>query len=154
LTSAEGKPLAALPDTRADDSAALAASAKKALANAKKELKTALKLQGERLYEAMCTQRTWSYEDWDTYLHRHPIVGRYCRQLVWVATRGEERLATFRAMGDGSLTNARDEALSVPADACVRIAHACNTPEDEARAWLEHLSDYELEPLFDQFGRL
>jgi hypothetical protein len=154
LSNAEGKPVAALPDARADDSAELVATAKKSLGDAKKELKTALKLQRERLYEAMCTQRAWSYEDWDTYLHRHPIVGRSCRQLVWAATRGEQRLATFRPLGDGSLTNARDEALRVPADASVRIAHAGNTPEDEARAWLEHLSSYELAPLFDQFGRL
>ncbi len=153
LSNAEGKSVAALPDARAEDSAELVAAAKKTLSNAKKELKTALKLQRERLYEAMCTQRTWRYEDWDTFLHRHPLVGRYCRQLVWLASRADEKLGTFRPMGDGSLTTARDEPMSIPADACVRIAHACDTEDDEARAWLEQLAAYELEPLFDQFGR-
>lgn len=153
LANAEGKSISALPEARGEDSAELVAAAKKSLSNAKKELKTALKLQRERLYEAMCTQRAWSFEDWDTYLHRHPILGRYCRQLVWLASVGEERVVTFRPLGDGSMTSARDEPVTFPPAATVRIGHACNTPEDDARAWIEQLAAYELEPLFDQFGR-
>jgi hypothetical protein len=153
LSNAEGKPIAALPEPKADESAELAAAAKQALGNAKKELKAALKLQRERLYEAMCTERAWSFADWHTYLYEHPIVGRYCRQLVWVAGLGPERLGTFRPMGDGSLTNARDEPVELPPRAVIQIAHACNTPEEEGRAWQEHLAAYELEPLFEQLGR-
>ena len=153
LSTAEGKPIAALPEPRSDDSAELAAAAKATLTTAKKELKTALKLQRERLYEAMCTERVWSFEDWDTYLHRHPILGRYCAKVVWAAAEGEQVRAMFRPLGDGSLTDVSDNALNLPAGATIRIGHTCNTAEADGRKWLDHLAAYQVEPLFPQFGR-
>ena len=35
----------------------------------------------------------------------------------------------------------------------VRLAHPCNTPPDLAAAWAQHFQDYDVEPLFPQFGR-
>ncbi len=154
LTGPEGRTMTALPDARASESPEVVAAAKKALSAAKKELKTVLALQRERLYEAMCTQRAWSAEDWEAYLHRHPVVGRHCRRLVWVAHAGEQRLGTFRALGDGSLTTATDEAFELAPGSVVHVAHACNTPDAEGRAWTEHLAAYEIEPLFAQFARV
>jgi hypothetical protein len=153
LKTAEGKAISSLPDPRADDSEEQAASAKKLLAEARKELKSTLKLQRDRLYEAMCTQRSWSVEDWDACLHRHPIVGRYCRRLGWSAHLDGRWLGGFRPLGDGSLSGPGDEPFTLPAGALIRIAHASTTPDDQARAWAEHFAAYEVEPLFDQFGR-
>jgi hypothetical protein len=153
LTSEDGKPISGLPDPRAEESAELVSAAKAALSHARKELKTALKMQRERLYEAMCTERAWTFEDWDVYLHRHPIVSRYCRRLVWTARLGDSPAGTYRPVGDGSLTSSTDDAVTLPGNAVVRIAHASSTTEQEARAWSEHLAAYELQPLFAQFGR-
>jgi hypothetical protein len=153
LSTPEGKAIATLPDARSDDSAELVTAAKASLSNAKKELKTVLKLQRERLYEAMCTERAWSFADWDVYLHRHPIVGRYCAKLVWTASAGERRLATFRPIGDGSLSDVDENDVKISADATIRAAHTCNTQEAEGQKWLEHFTAYEVEPLFPQFGR-
>lgn len=33
-------------------------------------------------------RRAWSYEDWRMYLYEHPIVRRFCQQLVWIAEGG------------------------------------------------------------------
>jgi hypothetical protein len=41
----------------------------------------------------------------------------------------------------------------VPDDAQIRLAHSCNLPADVSQAWLTHLADYGVEPLFTQFGR-
>ena len=108
LTNEEGKELKALPDPRQGDDEEKAKEAKKILAAAKKELQAVLRLQKERLYEALCTQRSWPFEDWDELLHRHPIVGRYCQRLVWSFFDGEAFTGTFRPLEDGSLTNATD----------------------------------------------
>ncbi len=153
LASEDGKPVAALPDVRSGEDEQKVAAAKAALSASKKELKATVKLQAERLHESMCTGRTWSAEDWERYLHRHPVAGRLCRRVVWQARRGEALLGTFRPMGDGSLTGPADDAFVLPADATVRVAHAAGTPEPDRRAWAEHLAAYEVGPLFDQFGR-
>ncbi|KPJ57823.1 MAG: hypothetical protein AMS16_00690 [Planctomycetes bacterium DG_58] len=120
---------------------------------ARKELKSVLRLQKSRLYEAMCTQREWRFDDWDRWLRCHPIVGRYCQRLVWAAFDGEQLTITFRVLADGSLTDVDDKDVTVPGDAILKIAHTCNVPADLAEKWQRHLVDYEVEPLFIQFGR-
>ncbi|HYH63485.1 MAG TPA: DUF4132 domain-containing protein [Urbifossiella sp.] len=143
-----GKPLKALPAPGKADDAEKAKEAKKAFADAKKQLKEVVKLQGERLYEALCTQRTWAFNDWRRYLAEHPIVGRVCVRLAWVA---DDRL--FRPLEDGSLTDETDAAVTVPADAVVRLAHAATVTPEQAAAWKQHFTDYDVTPPFDQFGR-
>src|SRR5262249_51111520 len=83
LETADGKRIAGLPEARKDDDEAKVKEAKKRLAAARKELKAILTLQKDRLYEAMCTARSWRYEDWSLYLLQHPIVRRHCQRLVW-----------------------------------------------------------------------
>ncbi len=68
LSNPDGKKIAALPEPRQDDDAEKARDAKKALSIAKKELKSIVELQSDRLYEALCTEREWPAEDWASYL--------------------------------------------------------------------------------------
>lgn len=153
LTSPDGKPLKAFPAQRQDEQEEAYKKAKAAFSAAKKELAAVLRLQKDRLYEAMCTQRAWAFDDWDRFLHRHPIVGRYCQKLVWAAFGGQTLLMTFRPLEDKTLSGFEDAAVAVPADATVRVAHTCNIPADLAQKWIAHLGDYKVEPLFQQFGR-
>lgn len=151
-----GKPLKALPAPGKGDDAEKAKEAKKAFADAKKLVKEVAKRQGERLYEALCTQRAWRFADWQRYLAEHPVVGRLCVRLVWVADEpgeGGKRLAAFRPLEDGSLTTETDDAVTVPADALVRLTHAAGVSPGQAAAWARHLADYDVTPPFDQFGR-
>lgn len=111
----------------------------------KKQIKAVLDTQSIRLYEAMCVQRAWKWSDWDTFLHRHPLVNHLCSRLVWTADG-----IAFRPLGDGTLTNARDEQVNVSSESLVRIAHIRTT--EGAAEWLKHFSDYGITPLFDQFS--
>ena len=153
LTNQSGKTIASLPDANQSDDADKVKQSKAALANARKELKSVLSMQKDRLYEALCTQRTWRFEDWDTYLRQHPIVGRYCQRLIWVAYENESVVASFRPLADGSLTNNEDDAVTLTPETAVRLAHEETLPAEDAAAWLQHFSDYEVEPLFQQFGK-
>lgn len=149
-----GKPLKALPAPGKADDAEKAKEAKKAFADAKKQVKEVVKRQGERLYEALCTQRTWAFDDWRRYLAEHPIVGRLCVRLAWAADDADgKRLVVYRPLEDGSLTNESDDAVTVPADAVVRLAHAANVTPEQGAAWKQHFVDYDVTPPFDQFGR-
>ena len=151
LKNPDGKVIKSLPAARKDDDPEQVKAAKKQLADARKQLKQVLKMQRERLYEAMCTQRAWSFADWDTYLNQHPIVGRYCQQLIWAIYDGDVLVQTFRPLEDRTLTDADDEEVTPAGDATVRLAHSCTLPADVIEAWQTHLADYEVPPLLQQF---
>jgi hypothetical protein len=59
----------------------------------------------------------------------------------------------FRPLDDGTLTDADDEEVTVPPDADVSLAHDTTVAAGEAARWQEHLADYDVTPLFPQFGR-
>jgi hypothetical protein len=153
LYDGDGKPLKALPAPRKDDNEELAKAAKKAFSAAKAELKQFAGLQKTRLYEAMCTQRTWPAADWKQYLLEHPLLRFLCQRLVWAVCDGDRVTATFRPLDDGTLTDAADEEVAVRDADRLRIAHECQVPADVAAAWNKHLADYDVMPLFSQFGR-
>lgn len=153
LVDAEGKALKSLPDPRRDDDEAKAAEAKKFFAAAKKELKSVVTMQRDRLYEAMCTQRTWPFEDWNLYLNRHPIARHHCQRLIWAVVRDEKVVKPFRPLPDGSLSDAADDLVTLQPEDQVRVAHECQVIPEQSQAWRQHLKDYDIEPLFEQFGR-
>ncbi|MDZ4832397.1 MAG: DUF4132 domain-containing protein [Candidatus Melainabacteria bacterium] len=156
----ETKALKALPAPVKSDDEGLAKAGKKEFADAKKIAKEVVKRQTERLYEALCTQREWRFQDWQLYLSKHPIVGRLCVRLAWTVfepseDQAEQRklIGAFRPLEDGSLTNEQDEQVTFPNDAIVKLAHSCNMPAELADAWVKHFEDYDVTPLFAQLGR-
>jgi hypothetical protein len=153
LFSAEGKQISSLPDARKEEDEARVKEAKKQWSAARKELKGTLQLQRDRLYEGLCTERTWTFEDWNIYLNQHPIVRRYCQRLVWVSSGSTGAPRTFRPLDDGSLTDLDDNNVVLEPAAVVSLAHDSNVPEPVAGGWLRHLRDYKVEPLFQQFGK-
>jgi hypothetical protein len=152
LETADGKSVSALPEARKDDEDKVK-EAKKRLAAARKELKGILTQQKDRLYEAMCTGRTWRYEDWSAYLLQHPVVRRHCQRLVWRALENGKIARTFRPLDDGTLTDTDDNQVTMAPDTTVGLAHdtICDPPVRDA--WLKHFEDYGLAPLFQQFGK-
>ena len=56
-------------------------------------------------------------------------------------------------MEDGSLTGPGDEDVAIEGMAGIKLAHQTLIPETMRDAWLAHLKDYEIDPLFDQFSR-
>ena len=153
LTDESGKQIKSLPAARKAEDPDVIKNAKKQFSTAKKELKTVLKMQKDRLYEAMCTQRIWRAEDWDLYLNQHPIVGRYCQALVWLAYEGETQVTSFRPLADRSLTDHQDEEVRLELHYTIQLAHDCNLSKADRQAWIEHFNDYEVVPLFSQFDR-
>ena len=151
LRDPDGKPLKTLPDPRKEDNAELAADAKKQLASARKELKQVLDQQRINLHEAMCVQRSWRAEDWEPFLCRHPIVRHYCQHLVWTA-QGGDKIIHFRPLADGSYTDVQDNPVTLDPTDFITLAHQSTVPAETAQAWLRHLGDYEIAPLFEQFG--
>lgn len=153
LFNPDGKKIASLPEPRMDDDAELAKAAKQAYSGAKKEIKNIVTLQSDRLYEALCTERDWSYVDWESYLNQHAIVRRLIQRLVWVEVVDGEVLRSFRPLDDGTLTDCDDNEIKLEAESRLRIAHDSVLSGEEIKGWQQHLADYEIVPLFQQLGK-
>ena len=114
----------------------------------------------------MCVGRSWPAPLWRELLADHPLARHLSARLVWMACRQNENVEdsdpdadgeasqswTFRPTEDGQLLGADDAVLTLPSDAVVRLAHGTLLSQAEASAWQEHLADYEVTPLFDQFS--
>lgn len=153
LRSPEGKTIKSLPVPRQDDDAEQAKASKQAWAAAKKSLKAVADLQAERLYEALCTEREWAFADWDRYFNRHAVMGQLVRRLAWAVVVDGRVVQVFRPLDDGSLTDVDDGAVELAADARVRLAHDSLLEPAVVEAWAAHFADYEVAPLFQQFGK-
>jgi hypothetical protein len=146
-----GKELKSLPAARKDENEASVAKAKKGLTQAKRNLKQIVKQQTSRLYAAMCSQRTWPDRDWRRFVLQHPVNGCLARRLVWLACDDDEAIS-FRPLADGSLSDVDDNEVVPPAGAGFAIAHRSLLVPDLVDAWVAHLADYEVDPLFEQLG--
>ncbi|MFK4088651.1 DUF4132 domain-containing protein [Kribbella sp. NPDC020789] len=149
LIDPDGNRVKALPAPRQSDDEDAAQAAKKAFSAAKRELKSIVKAQTDRLYESLCTGRTWTAADWQLYLNGHPILRRLVQRLVWLA----DGKTVFRPLDDGSLTTVDDDPVELAPDAVIMLAHDTLLSDDVVSSWRRHFTDYEVVPLFLQFGR-
>ena len=166
LTDADGRACKSLPAARKSEDGELVAQTRRRLVFARKEVAAVLKVQRRRLYEAMCVGRSWPVPLWRELFADHPLARHLAARLVWIAGRpdkgvsaneseagGQETRAwTFRPTEDGELLGADDTVLELPPDTAVTLAHGTLLPEVEAADWQEHLADYEVTLLFDQFS--
>lgn len=150
LRNPAGKEVANLPSATDETSAA----SKKQLSTTKKELKQIVGMQSTRLYEALCAERAWSIEDWKRSFHDHPVMRRLVERVVWLGLDADGKtVGAFRPTAEGDFTNTQDEPVDIDGFARVRIAHGALLDDAQSNAWSQHLDDYEIKPLFTQFGR-
>jgi hypothetical protein len=75
-------------------------------------------------------------------------------RLVWLGLdESGVIIGAFRPTAEGDFTDAKDEPVDLSRFASIRLAHGALLDEASATAWDQHLSDYEVELLFRQFGR-
>ena len=151
LFNPEGKPLKSLPAGDDDNSK----ESKKAFSTAKKELAQVIELQGARLFEAMCVERSWPVADWRLAFHEHPVMRRLIERLVWQGLDADGGpLGLFRPTQEGDFSDAADAAVDIDRFAKLRLAHGALVDAETCRAWTAHLKDYEVSPFLAQFDTL
>ena len=120
-------------------------------------LREVLKGQLLRLENLMVRQYRWPLARWREMYLVHPILFPFATRLVWGLYGGNGALkAMFRALEDRTLTNERDEPVELPVDertATIGIVHPLEITEEQRRAWLTHLADYNVEVPFRQMER-
>lgn len=150
IRNPDGKVIKSLPSGQDDATK----DSKKQLSASRRELKQVVAMQSARLYEALCSERQWTIEDWRRDISEHPIMRRLAERVVWLGLSDQgEITGKFRPTAEGDYTDASDENVDVDAFATIRLAHGALIGESDAQAWEGHLKDYEVDPIFAQFGR-
>jgi len=150
IRNPDGKIVKSLPGGQDDATK----DSKKQLSASRRELKQVVAMQSARLYEALCSERQWPVEDWKRDIGDHPIMRKLAERVVWLGVDATGAIAGgFRPTSEGDYTDAGDEDVDIGAFAAVRLAHGALIGESEAGDWERHLEDYEVRPLFPQFGR-
>ncbi|GAB4196279.1 MAG: hypothetical protein OHK0022_13670 [Roseiflexaceae bacterium] len=163
LTDAAGKRLSTPPKPAKSDDPALAEAAQARWKQLKAQLKQATTLLTMRLERALISQRAWPIERWQALFLQHPLLRALATRLIWLAepssNDSNSKLNTqnskliFRPLEDGSLTDAGDEPVALPASGRVRLTHPLALDEAEQAAWRQHLADYAVVQPFPQIDR-
>lgn len=150
LFNPDGKEVKAVPagkDENTKESKAL-------LATAKKTVKTVTGQQTTRLYDAMVGGRVWPLSDWEVDILSHPILSRLVERVIWRGLDGDGKVITlFRPTPEGDRMTADGDDADLSNVVCVDIAHTATVAEDVRQAWLTHMDDFEVKPLFAQISR-
>ncbi|MBI3928500.1 MAG: DUF4132 domain-containing protein [Armatimonadetes bacterium] len=115
-------------------------------------LKEAVKSQTVRIEALMVRQHRWTLARWRKLYLVHPLLRPFAQRLVWGVYSGQ-LAGTFRALADGSLTDAHDSEPVLPPDGRIGVVHPLEIAPELRQKWLEHFSDYEVVAPFLQLGR-
>lgn len=147
-----GKIRKSLPKVGAKDDAEKATEASARFKRLKKDVKAVAQMQITRLENVMCEGRTWTHDDFQSFLVDHPLLIHVVRRLIWGVLDGDEVKATFRVAEDNTFADADDESITLP-DGRVGLMHVLQLSEMVAGKWGDFLSDYEVLQPFDQIAR-
>lgn len=154
VRDAAGKLRPDLPAANASDDAVKAEEAGNDWKLLKKTLREVLKVQADRLEDAMISGRRWSAEEFHTLLVGHPLMVNLVRQFVFGAyDEAGKVVQTFRLTEDRTLANAKDEPVQKIATDRVGLVHPAQLEPAALAAWGQVLGDYEIIPPFPQLGR-
>ncbi|MHA6760003.1 DUF4132 domain-containing protein [Streptacidiphilus sp. PAMC 29251] len=147
----DGKRRKDLPLPGAKDDADRAPAERKRFAALKKDVRTIAGNQVARLEAAMVSQRSWTAAEFQELFVQHPLTWHLVRRLVWLADH-DGSVLSFRVAEDRSYADADDEALTLPPEASIRLAHPLLLG-DTLPTWSELFADYQILQPFPQLGR-
>nr|WP_225444342.1 DUF4132 domain-containing protein [Pseudomarimonas arenosa] len=149
-----GRRLKDLPKPNSRDDAVQSKAAVQQYKDLKKQARSLSTLQIRRLESAMCAQRRWSTEEFDSLLLKHPLMGHLCQRLVWGLYAADGNLQqTVRVAEDRSLADWQDERVSLPMAMQVGIVHPLELDVESAQGFGQVFSDYEILQPFEQLQR-
>ena len=155
LYDAEGKAIAALPKALTTERDVDVKSASARLSAAKKSVKAIVAAQTARFHESLCSNRRWTFADFERYLLGHPIVSRLASRLVWMTEPNDRETCpttTFRPTLSGVLVDVNEDPVFVDPETSISLAHDLRIAENEASAWQKHFSEHAVPALLRQFG--
>ena len=147
------KKLKNLPKIGVNDDPALAEKATADFKEMKKQMKTVVNAQKQRLEYVLMLDRKWTAEAWKALFVKKPLMHCFAIGLIWGIYENGCLKTSFRYLDDGSFTNSDDDEIELSEVMQIGLVHPLELTEHEKEAWLEQLDDYEIVQPFDQLKR-
>ena len=147
------KKLKNLPKIGVNDDPALAEKATADFKEMKKQMKTVVDAQKQRLEYVLMLDRKWTAEAWKALFVKNPLMHCFAIGLIWGIYEKGCLKTSFRYLDDGSFTNSDDDEIELSEVMQIGLVHPLELTEHEKEAWLEQLDDYEIIQPFDQLRR-
>ncbi len=148
-----GKVAKSLPAANQKDDADLAKAAKATFTQLKKDLKTMVTLQSQRLEESLSKRRLWTGEEWKTLFVNNMIMRQFAIGLVWGVYADGELTDTFRYMEDGTFNTVDEDEYELTDEVQIGLVHPLELSTEQIAAWKTQLEDYEVVQPFKQLER-
>lgn len=140
-----GKKMKNLPKPSAKDDAAKAEAASAHMKDLKKQLKTVVKNQKDRLENAVITGRRWTREAWEKLFIENPVMNGFAIGLIWEELDQQNTLVgTFRYMEDGTFNSPEEEEYTLQENSKIVLLNPIDISEELRETWKQQLEDYEI----------
>ncbi|MDQ0243206.1 hypothetical protein J2S09_000742 [Bacillus fengqiuensis] len=153
LKTMEGKQIKSLPKPNAKDDIEKAELAKAELSAVKKQLRSMVTMQTQRLEMALSLHRYWSQATWTSLFVENPIMQQFAISLIWGEYQDEKLLTTFRYMEDGTFNTIEEEEHELTPNTAIGLVHPLELSSEERESWNQQLEDYEVVQPFPQMSR-
>lgn len=147
------KKLKNLPKIGVNDDPVLTEKATADFKEMKKQMKTVIDAQKQRLEYVLMLDRKWTAEAWKALFVKNPLMHCFAIGLIWGIYENGSLKTAFRYLDDGSFTNSDDDEIELSDVMQIGLVHPLELTEHEKEAWLEQLDDYEIIQPFDQLRR-
>lgn len=119
----------------------------------KKQIKTVVANQKQRLEYVLMCDRKWTCENWTNLFVKNPVMHCFAIGLIWGVYDGDKLVESFRYMDDGSFTNIDEDEFEIPENSEIGLVHPIELTDEQKQSWAEQLSDYEITQPFPQISR-
>lgn len=119
----------------------------------KKQIKSVVANQKQRLEYVLMCDRKWTCENWTNLFVKNPVMHCFAIGLIWGVYDGDKLVESFRYMDDGSFTNIDEDEFEIPENAEIGLVHPIELTDEQKKSWAEQLSDYEITQPFPQISR-
>ncbi|ANF96680.1 DUF4132 domain-containing protein [Paenibacillus bovis] len=153
INEENGKTVKSMPAPSQKDDPELAKQSKARFTQIKKDLKTMVTLQAQRLEESLSKRRLWTQNEWSDLFVDNVIMRQFAVGLIWGIYKDGQLTETFRYMDDGTFNTVEEEEYEPQPDAAIGLVHPLEMTTQQIADWKSQLEDYEISQPFTQLER-
>lgn len=153
INQENGKIVKSLPAAAQKDDATLVKQSKATFTQLKKDLKTMVTLQAQRLEESLSKRRLWTTDEWTDLFVQNMIMRQFAVSLIWGVYTNDTLTTTFRYMEDGTFNTVDEDEYELEQDAQIGLVHPLELEPQLLADWKTQLEDYEVVQPFTQLER-
>ena len=147
------KKLKNIPAPGKKDDEVKAAEAYTEFKQMKKQMKTTIATQKQRLELALSIERKWKADKWQELFVKNPIMHQFAISLIWGVYENGQLKDTFRYMEDGTFNTVDEDEYELDENATIGLVHPIELDEEIRKQWNEQLADYEITQSIEQLKR-